>query len=115
VSGHPHGQDLVRSQPEQVQQCGLPAGELAVGRGGDDHVVGALTPAGSGQQLGGERRIPIADPPLGQQLGQHQVGVRAVGADPAQGVEGNPAGAIRGAALPSRRRSGRRHQDPSIG
>ena len=113
MGGHPHAQQLMASEPEQVQHGGLEGAEGPTGGRHQDLVVGSLQPAGAGQQLGGEGGVPAGDPPRGQQRWQHQVRVRVVGVHAAQAVEGGPACGI-GGSSPGRRPRGRHLSCPGL-
>ncbi len=107
VRRDPHRQDLVRAEPQQVQQRGLQLADRPVRGGGEDGVVGAHPATRAGQELGGERGVARGEFALAKQPGEREIGVRAVGAHLAQGVVGEPAGAIgRGSATPAPRVAG---------
>ena len=97
--GHPHAEELVRTQAECVQDRWVEAGQWAVGDGGDHRVVPSAQAQGAVGELGGESSVPAGDLPFAQQRWEHEVGVGVTVGD---GAERVPRGTARwvGAASP---------------
>ncbi len=90
VCRHPRGEQLVGAQAQQREELRIELGERPVDAGLEDGVVGALAAQRAVGQLGGEGRIAPDDAALGEQTGQHEVGVGVLELDPAQQVERRP-------------------------
>ncbi len=101
VVGDPHGEQLVRPQPQHVAHLRL---EPRLGEAGVDHgVVQPVHPDRPGRQLGGQRGVATGEPVLAQDLRQHEVGVGVVGAHGREHVERRAAGLVDRAAAVSHR------------
>ncbi len=80
-------EQLVRSQPQQVEQYRVDRLRLSIGGRADDGVQQAADAAAAVGQLGGEGGIATTDPPLAQQNWQQQVGIRVALAHRPQYIE----------------------------
>ncbi len=75
VAGHAHRQQLVGAEPQRVEHRRV---DGTVGQRREDGVVRALAAERAADQLGRQRRVTTAQPPLAEHLWQHQVGVGVV-------------------------------------
>ena len=62
----PHGQDLMRPEPQQIDYGWLEVIQRSATGGGDDHVVAALPAACACEQFGREGRIAASQATLGR-------------------------------------------------
>jgi hypothetical protein len=79
-------EQLVRAEPEQVEQFGVELVERPVHALGQDRVVAALGAQGAVGELGRQGGVAGVEAALGEQAGQHEVRVRVVLGDRAQRV-----------------------------
>jgi hypothetical protein len=94
VRRDPGVQQLVGAQPKGVDHLTIELGERTVAAGGDHRIQLAQRPAAAVGQLGGQRGVPAADPPVAQDRRQRQVGVRAAAADRGQQIQGGLPGRV---------------------
>ena len=85
---------MVGAQPQQVEQHRVDLVDRAARGGRDDGVQHATGAAGAVGEFGGEGGVASGDAALGEQGGQHQVGVGVAFGDRAQHVEGGAAGGV---------------------
>ena len=103
VRGHPHAEQLVRAEPQDVEDGRVDLVGRAGGGQRDDRVVPALQPQRAVGELGGERGVAGVDPPLAQQRWQDEVRVGVGAGHRAQDVVGRRPGGV--AALAALRRA----------
>ena len=90
------------AQAQGVADLRVDLAERPARAGGEDHVELAGHAQRAVGQLGGQRRVAAVDLAVAQQGGQHQVGVRVLLVDRAQGREGRVAGRVDGRPRPAR-------------
>ena len=95
----PGAQQLIGTEPKQIQQYRVDAVHVPARRSGDDRIQQATHPTGAVGQLGGESCVTPGDPAFAQQRWKCQVGIGIPLGHRAQGVEGGPAGRIQRSPL----------------
>src|SRR4029453_13639334 len=100
---HPHAEQLVRAEPQQVEQGRIDLRQRAVHAGGEHHVPGAAAAQCAVAELDRECGVPAGDTGLPQDRRQRQIGVRVALVDVSKQVIGRAPGRVGGhRALPSR-------------
>ena len=94
VVGHPHGQELMGAQAQDVLQARLDLVPRPGHAGRQDRVVPALPAQGAVGELGGEGRVAPGEPVAVQQLRQGEVRVGIVLAHGAQELQRSGAGLV---------------------
>ncbi len=105
VGGHPHGEQLVRADPQGIQDRGVQLVQRPVDAARQDGVVRALAAEGAVAELGGESGVALVQSVVPDPGRQHEVRVGVLGCHGAEHFEGHepgrigPAGPLGGGAL----------------
>ena len=94
VFGDVGAQQLIRAEPQQVQQHGVDLIHRPPGRGGDHDVEQSPGAAGAVGEFGREGGVAAGDAAFAQQSGERQVGVGVSFGDRAQDVERGATGGV---------------------